>query len=144
MTVEKIATPPQEGVNISQLAEKHGIYRTTVAGWIKAAGLKPIFSMPYARGFMEIFDAAAADELVLRKLPKAPLKPAEAAPVVAAHGVGMAVFQAAMDANDERLLALQATCTKLVDQNVILLRTLSSLGERFAVMEKELGVKNGA
>jgi hypothetical protein len=144
MTAQKIAHTTQGGVNVTQLAEKHSVHRLTVAGWLKEAKLKPVFSMPYGRGFMEIFDAEAATAVVLRRMPKAPLKPADVAPAAVAHGVGMAVFQAAMDTNDERLLALQTTCTKLVDQNVILLRTLSNLGERFAVMEKELGVKNGA
>ena len=144
MTVQKIAPVTQDGVNVKQLAERHNVHRLTVAGWLKEAKLKPVFSMPYGRGFMEIFDAEAATAVVLRRMPKAPLKATDVAPAAVAHGVGMAVFQAAMDGTDERLLALQATCSKLVEQNVILLRTLSNLGDRFAVMEKELGVKNGA
>lgn len=137
-----MATQPT-GATIPQLAEKYSVHRTTVVQWLKAAKITPLFSMPYGRGAMSVYDAEAANALMARKCPP-PAPPAPMKPAAVVAGVGLPVFQAAMDGIDERLLALQATCAKLVDQNVILLRTLSNLGERFAVMEKELGVKNGA
>lgn len=138
-------TTQPTGATIPQLAEKYSVHRTTVIQWLKAAKITPLFSMPYGRGAMSVYDAEAANALMVRKCPPpAPPTPVKPATVLAVAGVGLPVFQAAMDGIDDKLAGLLAANTKLAEQNVILLRTLSNLGERFAVMEKELGVKNGA
>lgn len=139
-----MATPTVTYTTVREMGVKHGVHRATLNEWVRAAKISPVLKAPYGRGFVEMFNPADLESLIAKKLPPAP-KPVPAMPPGPVPAtVGMAVFQAAMDANDERLVALQATCSKLVEQNVILLRTLSNLGERFAVMEKELGVKNGA
>lgn len=136
-----MATQPT-GATIPQLAEKYGVHRTSVVQWLKAAKITPLFSMPYGRGAMSVYDAEAANALMVRKCPPpAPPAPVKPATVPAVAGVGLPVFQAAMDGIDDKLAALLAANAKLAEQNIILLRTLSGITDRLTAIEKEWGIK---